>query len=70
MNKFQNPATYFFEVHDCSVYHFTPTGLWTLTVGDEIDIITKDHMIIIKPKSMTDRVRSLVMLLPLIAEFR
>ena len=39
-------------------------------VGDEIDIITTDHMIIIKPKSMTDRVRSLVMLLPLIAEFR
>ena len=29
-------------------------------VGDEIDIITKDHMIIIKPKSMTDRVRGIV----------
>ena len=29
-------------------------------VGDEIDIITKGHMIIIKPKSMTDRVRGIV----------
>jgi hypothetical protein len=29
-------------------------------VGDEIDIIAKDHMIIIKPKSMTDRVRGIV----------
>ncbi len=29
-------------------------------VVDEIDIITKDHMIIIKPKSITDRVRGIV----------
>lgn len=29
-------------------------------VGDEIDIITKDHTIVIKPKSMTDKVRGIV----------
>ena len=29
-------------------------------VDNEIDVITKDHMIIIKPKSMTGRVRGTV----------
>ena len=29
-------------------------------VGDEIDVVTKDHTIVIKPKSLTDKVRGIV----------
>jgi hypothetical protein len=29
-------------------------------LGDEIDIVTKDHTIVIRPKSMTDKVRGIV----------
>lgn len=29
-------------------------------LSDEIDIVTKDHTIVIRPKSMTDKVRGIV----------
>lgn len=29
-------------------------------IGEEVDVLTKDHTIVIKPKSMTDRVRGIV----------
>lgn len=29
-------------------------------IGEEVDVFTKDHTIIIKPRSMTDKVRGIV----------
>lgn len=37
-------------------------------IGEEVDVLVRDHAIVIKPKSMTDRVRGIVKKTPLTVE--
>ena len=42
--------------------------LESVGLGDEVEVFTRDHTIIIKSKSMTDRVRGIVKKSPLTVE--
>ncbi len=37
-------------------------------IGEDVDVLTKDHTIVIKPKYMTDKVRGIVKKTPLTVE--
>lgn len=37
-------------------------------IGEEVDVSTRDHAIVIKPKSMTDKIRGIVKRTPLTVE--
>ena len=46
----------------------SPRLLERAGLGDDVEVFTRDHTIIIKPKSMTDKVRGIVNKTPLTVE--
>jgi len=56
-NKFHDSLTLFFEYHDFERIIFTPTSLWTLTLGELFVCIIYNIFLVIPPSVANLRVQ-------------